>query len=304
MGFFSRSRSVPAPDTNGSVDQKSVSETSSVRTPKKEKKKAAKEQQRLSRVSINDGSSEEPVLEERFLPLTLERPPWGSDSDQDYGYLSSERHVVLGLEQAARLVDVVSLELQNRGGLDTPFIFSTLGLDINAGAVKRLIKSFIGTCFVLVGKEKENAERKWRDEAKFANMHELAMCLRWGLARITRVIDGVEVRGLLNWDHYNQWAEQEQGKFLIYLMSVVCEAFLYSSQLSSGAFSRLLTNSTHSPSTHSSHYPFAAGKAYCSQRHIGPHSPHSFTSFRTSHLWSRPFWAAIHSHLHVLPSFG
>lgn len=215
MGFFSRSRSVPAPDTNGSVDQNSVSETSSsVRTPKKDKKKAAKEQQQLARVnSSTNGSSEEPVLGERFLPLTLERPPWSSDSNQDYGYLSFERHVVLGLEQAARLVDVISLELQNRGGLDTPFIFSTLGLDINAGAVKRLIKTFIGTCLVLVGKERDNAEQKWREEAKFANMHELAMCLRWGLARITRVIDGVEVRGLLNWDHYNQWAEQEQGKF-------------------------------------------------------------------------------------------
>ncbi|KAJ4470941.1 hypothetical protein J3R30DRAFT_3686098 [Lentinula aciculospora] len=217
MGFFTRSRSS---DTNSSVDQNTVSSDaspSSVRTlSRKERKKAAKEQQ-LSRIASDEGSSlfdgeqQQQPLEERFLPLTLERPFWSSDSNQDYGYLSYEKHVVLGLEQVNRLVDIVCEELCSRGGLDTPFIFSTLALDINAGAVKRLVKAFLGTCVVLVGREKDTAEQKWREEAKFANMHELGMCLRWGLARITRIIDGVEVRGLLSWEHYIQWAEQEQA---------------------------------------------------------------------------------------------
>ncbi|GAW09682.1 hypothetical protein LENED_011860 [Lentinula edodes] len=215
MGFFSRSRS--SDTNNNSVDQNTVSSDaspSSVRTlSRKEKKKAAKEQQ-LSRIpsdegSLFDGELQQP--EERFLPLTLERPFWSSDSDQDYGYLSFEKHVVLGLEQVNRLVDIACEELCSRGGLDTPFIFTTLALDINASAVKRLVKSFLGTCVVLVGREKDVAEKKWREEAKFANMHELGMCLRWGLARITRLINGVEIRGMLNWEHYIQWAEQEQA---------------------------------------------------------------------------------------------
>ncbi|KAE9401015.1 hypothetical protein BT96DRAFT_621482 [Gymnopus androsaceus JB14] len=122
------------------------------------------------------------------------------------------RHVVLGLEQAARLVDVVSLELQNRGGLDTPFIFSTLSLDINTSAAKRLVKTFLGTCVCPCwGGKRITQSGNGEKEARFANMHELGTCLRWGLARIARVVDGVEVRGLLNWDHYIQWAEQEQA---------------------------------------------------------------------------------------------
>ncbi|KAJ3850162.1 hypothetical protein EV368DRAFT_45892 [Lentinula lateritia] len=215
MGFFTRSRS--SDTNNNSVDQYTVSSDaspSSVRTlSRKEKKKAAKEQQ-LSRIpsdegSLFDGELQQP--EERFLPLTLERPFWSSDSDQDYGYLSFEKHVVLGLEQVNRLVDTACEELCSRGGLDTPFIFTTLALDINASAVKRLVRSFLGTCVVLVGREKDVAEKKWREEAKFANMHELGMCIRWGLARITRLINGVETRGMLSWEHYIQWAEQEQA---------------------------------------------------------------------------------------------
>ncbi|KAJ3739811.1 hypothetical protein DFH05DRAFT_500906 [Lentinula detonsa] len=215
MGFFSRSRSS---DTNGSVDQNNVSadaSPSSVRTfSRKEKKKAAKEQQLSKNISdegsLFDGEQQQPS-EERFLPLALERPFWCSDSDQDHNYLYFEKHVVLGLEQVNRLVDIVCEELCSRGGLDTPFIFSSLALDIKANAVKRLIKAFLGTCVVLVGRDKDVAEKNWREEARFADMHELGMCLRWGLARIVRIIDGVEVRGLLSWEYYIPWAEQEQA---------------------------------------------------------------------------------------------
>ncbi|KAF9067319.1 hypothetical protein BDP27DRAFT_923863 [Rhodocollybia butyracea] len=215
MGFFSRSHSVPADDSSGAVDQASVDV--SPRKSKKEKKKAAKEQ--ISKVasdetSLDSGDQPPSSEKERFLPLTLERPTWISpDTDTDFGFLSFERHVVLGVEQVSRLVDILCEELSTRGGLDTPFIFSNLAAAraIDVAATKRLVKSFLGTCLILVGKERDLAERKWRDEARFANMHELGMCLRWGLARITRVIDGVEHRGLLNWEHYLQWAEQEQA---------------------------------------------------------------------------------------------
>ncbi|KIK62103.1 hypothetical protein GYMLUDRAFT_242807 [Collybiopsis luxurians FD-317 M1] len=56
---------------------------------------------------------------------------------------SFENHIVLGLEQVNRLVDVVCGELSSRGDLDTPFIFTTKVMDIKASAVKRLIKVFL-----------------------------------------------------------------------------------------------------------------------------------------------------------------
>ena len=43
----------------------------------------------------------------------------------DYGYLSYERHVVLGLDEVDRLVRIVTDELGTRG-LTTPFLFSSL----------------------------------------------------------------------------------------------------------------------------------------------------------------------------------
>ena len=88
-----------------------------------------------------------------FLPLRLERPRYEHPDDptqelppaHDYGYLSYQRHVILGLEEVARLVDVVGDELGTRG-LTTPFIFSTLALDASPSAVKRLIQTFLKTC--------------------------------------------------------------------------------------------------------------------------------------------------------------
>ncbi|KIK71712.1 hypothetical protein GYMLUDRAFT_343141 [Collybiopsis luxurians FD-317 M1] len=226
MGFFSRSRNGPpsASETNGhsngSVDQGSELSPNSVR-PKKEKKKKDKDKDKEAQTHSRNGSPEQKSfederVEERFLPLTLERPAaYLADKDNDqgvgYGYLSFENHVVLGLEQVTRLVDVVCGELSSRGGLDTPFIFTTKAMDIKASAVKRLIKAFLGTCVVLVGREKDFAEQRWREEASFAGMHELGMCLRWGLARVARIYDGAECRGLLNWDYYLQWAQQEQA---------------------------------------------------------------------------------------------
>lgn len=36
------------------------------------------------------------------------------------------------------------------------------------------------------------------------------MLLRWGLARVVRIIDGQEVRGILDWDAYVMWKLDEE----------------------------------------------------------------------------------------------
>ena len=152
-----------------------------------------------------------------FLPLNLEKPPQNDDAaeyskEHDYGYLSYERHVVLGLEQVERLVEVISEELETRGGITTPFIFSTTALDISSSAIKRLIRSFLNTCAPFSGQEAQEAEARWREEARFAGPHELGMCLRWGLARVIRSVGGQDVRGLVSWEHYVDFRESEAGE--------------------------------------------------------------------------------------------
>ncbi|KAH7886807.1 hypothetical protein F5I97DRAFT_1870488 [Phlebopus sp. FC_14] len=151
-------------------------------------------------IQIPDGS---------FLPLHLDRPRDESGEEtvleHDYGYLSYERHVILGLDEVARLVDVVATELGTRC-LTTPFVFSTLALDISSSAIKRLIRAFLDTC---ANPTSPQAEHRWREEARFAGPHELGMCIRWGLARVVRVVGGQPVRGLISWDHYTEFRDSE-----------------------------------------------------------------------------------------------
>ncbi|KAK7047632.1 hypothetical protein VNI00_006400 [Paramarasmius palmivorus] len=128
----------------------------------------------------------------------------------DYGYLAYQRHVVLSVENVARLADVVCEELGTRGGITTPFIFSTLALDISPTRIKRLIDTFLATCSPGRGRTEE-AERKWREEARFSGMHELGMLLRWALARVARVCNGQEMRGLVPWELYSHWREEEEA---------------------------------------------------------------------------------------------
>ena len=196
--------------------------------PKREKKKAKEQERRLrSPTSRNqfDYHAESPVSsipDGAFLPLNLERPrtesgPIERPKEHDYGYLSYERHVVLGIEQVSRLVGVVSEELTTRGGITTPFIFSTTALDISSSAIKRLIRSFLHTCSPNPGQKAEEAEMRWREEARFAEPHELGMCLRWGLARVVRSVAGHDIRGLIAWDHYVEFRESEAGAYWPYL---------------------------------------------------------------------------------------
>ncbi|CDO71773.1 hypothetical protein BN946_scf184923.g3 [Trametes cinnabarina] len=147
-----------------------------------------------------------------FLPLSLDKPRYESSDEarqehhpaHDYGYLSYGRHVILGLQEVARLVDVVGEELGTRG-LTTPFIFSALALDVSATAVKRLIQTFLNTCT----KPSSEADRQWREEARLAGPHELGMTLRWGLARVVRWVGGHQVRGLVSYEAYCEWRDAE-----------------------------------------------------------------------------------------------
>ncbi|OSD02337.1 hypothetical protein PYCCODRAFT_1425435 [Trametes coccinea BRFM310] len=165
------------------------------------------------RSSTGDDDQQEYVPPDgTFLPLSLEKPRYESHDESrpephpahDYGYLSYGRHVILGLEEVARLVDVVGEELGTRG-LTTPFIFSTLALDVSATAVKRLIQTFLNTCT----KPSSEADRQWRQEARLAGPHELGMTLRWGLARVVRWVGRQQVRGLVSYDAYCQWRDSE-----------------------------------------------------------------------------------------------
>lgn len=62
-------------------------------------------------------------------------------------------------------------------------------------------------------KSKEEAVKTFKEECQFANPQDLGMVLRWGLARVVRVMNGQEVRGLIGWDVYLEWRSAEQGSF-------------------------------------------------------------------------------------------
>ncbi|KAF9234382.1 hypothetical protein BU15DRAFT_52692 [Melanogaster broomeanus] len=188
---------------------------SSKKDREKEKKRSADGKTRTRTISSpkpdagDIGDLVAQIPDGSFLLLSLDRPRDESGEEKtlehDYGYLSFERHVILGLDEVARLVDVVAVELGTRC-LTTPFIFSTLALDISSPAIKRLIRAFLDTC---AHPTSEEAEHLWREEARFAGPHELGMCIRWGLARVVRVVGGQAVRGLISWDHYTEFRDTE-----------------------------------------------------------------------------------------------
>jgi hypothetical protein len=164
-----------------------------------------------------------------FLALNLDPPRAGgagggnetngadnnnNNNKSNYGYLSYQRHVVLGIDELARLVDVVAGELGSRG-LTTPFIFSTIALDVSANAIKRLIRAFLQTCSA----PSPHSDLAWREEARLAGPHELGMCLRWGLARAVRVVGGQDYRGLIAWEHYVEFRNSEAGPSFIFFLS-------------------------------------------------------------------------------------
>jgi len=216
--LFSRARTTSTskqPQTANGTDEFGRAPTplrskSSFTTPTKKDKKDKSARSRT--ISTPDPDAQEyfpEILDGSFLPLSLNPPLFDSQEreiTQDYGYLSYKRQVVLGLEDISRLVDVASQEICARG-LTTPFIFSALALDVSASATMRLIEAFLQTCT----SRHPSVDHKWREEAQFASPHELGMCLRWGLARAVRVVGGLEVRGLLNYESYIEWRDCESS---------------------------------------------------------------------------------------------
>ena len=104
-----------------------------------------------------------------------------------------------------------------------PLLFSTKALDVQADRIRSLIRTFVETCtsgsatpdfprgVQRAKRDLELADIKFRQEASFSGPHELAMFLKWGLARVARVKNGFEVRGFLDIDDYIVWRAQEEG---------------------------------------------------------------------------------------------
>lgn len=196
-----------------STPRGSTFSTATATPSKKDKKKGGKPK------AVAEEVQENPFPDGTFLPLNLERPRSEADEpaphaqpQHDYGYLSYERHVVLGLDELERLLDVVADELETRGGITTPFVFSNTALDISPSGIKRLVHSFLNTCAARTQQEAQVADLKWREEARFVGPHELGMTLRWGLARVIRSVGGQDVRGIISYDQYTEFRDSEAGQ--------------------------------------------------------------------------------------------
>ena len=94
-------------------------------------------------------------------------------------------------------------------GPTTPFLYSSLALNISSSRVHRLIQVFLCTC---VSFPAPDVEYTWGEEVRFAAPSELAMWLRWGLARVLRVSGANAVHGLISWDMYVEWNESDSYK--------------------------------------------------------------------------------------------
>ncbi|KAJ2933162.1 hypothetical protein H1R20_g3882, partial [Candolleomyces eurysporus] len=238
--LFSRTRTFSTPgkkqqlspdDAYDEFGRVSSRQSATPTSSKKDKKKEREQAKRSGTLPPSALEHEVPDLPDgTFLPLNLEKPRTEAEAagqqqpkDNDYGYLCTERHVVLGLEQLERLVEVVCDELESRGGITTPFIFSNKALDLSSSGIKKLIHSFIDTCAPISEREAQVAEHKWREEARFAGPHELGMCLRWGLARVIRSVGGQDIRGLVSWEYYAEWRDSEAAfhhAYMHYLRAV------------------------------------------------------------------------------------
>ncbi|KAJ1304068.1 hypothetical protein OPQ81_008475 [Rhizoctonia solani] len=194
--------------------------------PKKDKKDKDKRRQRTTstpkdnRPSFLRSPSPEPepvpalppLQAGGFLPRYISSAPTSADREDPartpYGYLSTEKDVILSLEDVQRLLSVLGEELTLRC-LSTPLLFSSQALKLSAPRVKNLIRSFLGTCSEPISRQ---AEARFREEARFAGPHEVAMTIRWGLARIVRIVNGAETHGIMDFDVYRAWRMNEQAQ--------------------------------------------------------------------------------------------
>lgn len=142
-----------------------------------------------------------------------------------------ESGLVLGLED---LLDVVSdcCQQLNSRGFKTPLLFSSQALDFSATRLNNLIHSYISTLrpyasqmpVMHMAKKTTEKYKVYQEDLKFAGEHEIAWLLRWSLSRAVRVngdsqqgpnpIGGdlpFEMRGLLDWERYEDWRGREQA---------------------------------------------------------------------------------------------
>ncbi|KAG9096851.1 hypothetical protein FRC06_008265 [Ceratobasidium sp. 370] len=194
---------------------------------KKEKKDKSQRQRTISipkdnRPSFLRTSSPEPELPTQpqlpplqvggFLPRYIPSAPTSTEREdparQPYGYLHTEKDVILSLDDVQRLLNVLSEELTLRG-LSTPLLFSTQAIDVSAPRVRNLIRAFLGTCSEPVSRA---GDARFREEARFAGPHEVAMTIRWGLARIVRMVNGTETHGFMDFDVYRAWKMSEESQ--------------------------------------------------------------------------------------------
>ena len=221
----------------------------------------------FGRVALSPAPS---FVDGSFLPLSLERrPSEPKHRPNDYGFLSYERHVVLTPEQLARLVQVVVEELSSRGGITTPFIFSTTALDVSYSSIRRLLRAFLDTCDM---RSADKAEAKWRDEARFAGLHELGMCLRWGLARVVRIHRGQEVRGLIPWEQYIRFRDSEAGVLKTRPFPPRLADTRRSQPLSPRSFPGLFKRPRSHSAVHRDHRPYVSDPPHSKQHILGPYS--------------------------------
>lgn len=104
---------------------------------------------------------------------------------------------MLSIEDLERLVKIVADEIIQRG-LTTPLLFSNMALDLNSASVRRLVDAFLRSPDI-------------SEEARFASPHALASFLRWGLARPVRIVNGMEFRGIVDWEAYLRWRHVEHS---------------------------------------------------------------------------------------------
>jgi len=101
--------------------------------------------------------------------------------EQEYRCLSYLHHVVIGLDEVDRLVHTVTEEFGTRG-LTKPSLFPLLP---SVSTLPEFVASFKLSSILA-----PDAEHTWHEEARFAGPAELAMCLRWDLARVLCISGG------------------------------------------------------------------------------------------------------------------
>lgn len=268
---------------------------------------------------IEDLDAPPAVVAPLFHPLYIPAKREVESGEREYGYLGIETEVVLALEDVDRLVTVVSEEIISRGkdlfsifhsalkcrltveiALTTPLLFSTLALDLSANRVRSIIRSFLSSC---QRPSAPTGEAFWREDARLAGPHELAMLLRWALARVVRIVDGREVRGILQWDTYVQWKLDEEGTSTLPLgIPPLLITWSSSIPLSAHPLRPLLTihSTLRPPHPRKTHSPLLSPRRQL--RSIRPHPNRVVHPLRPSPLRSRPNITIFRKHLRRLPS--